>query len=85
MAFLILTDLQNIMDALGINWPMFLAQGLNLIILALWLVLAILALFDIRKRHLPPLPQAIWVALILLIPLLGALAYWIVRPTGQPA
>ena len=61
------------------------AQLLNIIILAVWVILGLAALFDIRKQSLQPLPKAIWVALILLVPALGALAYWIVRPTGNPS
>lgn len=45
-----------------------------------WPVLAIATLFSLRNAPLPPLPQVLWALVIVVVPLLGALAYWIVRP-----
>ena len=47
-----------------------------------WLVLTVLALLGLRGRGLSGTPLALWVLLILAVPILGPLAFWIVRPTG---
>ena len=63
----------------------FIAQAINLVLLGGWLLLILLALLSLRRRHLTNPTQAIWVLIIVAVPLLGALAYWIVRPQRQPA
>lgn len=55
-------------------------QLLNIGVLVLWLVLIILALFQIRKRALSSSSQIAWTLIVLLIPVLGALAFLIVSP-----
>lgn len=45
-----------------------------------WPLLAIATLFSLRNAGLPPLPQVLWALVIVVVPLLGAIAYWIVRP-----
>lgn len=47
-----------------------------------WLILAIFALFQLRREDLPETDLAIWAALILLIPIGGAIAFWIVQPSN---
>ena len=55
-------------------------QILNFLILFTWLVLDILALVKIRQRGLSGNMQIAWVLIVLLIPILGALAFLIVLP-----
>ena len=55
-------------------------QLLNFLILFTWLVLVILALVKIRQRGLSANMQIAWVLIVLLIPILGALAFLIVSP-----
>ena len=55
-------------------------QILNFLILFAWLVLVILALVKIRQRGLSGNMQIAWVLIVLLIPILGALAFLIVSP-----
>ncbi len=45
-----------------------------------WIVLAIIALLQLRSYDLPETARAIWAALILVVPLFGAIAFWIVQP-----
>jgi hypothetical protein len=68
------------MQVLGFDWGYVFVMFFNILLLCGWLVLAILALFRLRRRELPETTRAIWAALILLIPIGGALAFWIVRP-----
>jgi len=65
------------MDRLGINWAYLILQ---LLILGAWLILALAALVRLRRAPLHGTSQAIWAALILVIPIMGALAFFIVRP-----
>lgn len=71
------------MEALGINWNLFIAQIVNifvLLFLLIWPILSIRALFALRKRRLGETPRVLWVMVIVLVPVLGALAFWIVGP-----
>jgi len=66
-----------LMDALGINWGFLLIQ---LLILGSWPILSLIALFALRHRRLPGTSQVLWVLLVVAIPVLGALAFFIVKP-----
>ncbi len=55
-------------------------QIINFVILGGWLVLMLIALFRLRRSHLAGFEQALWALMIIAIPLLGALAFLIVRP-----
>jgi len=68
------------MDVLGINWGYLFVMLFNLLLLGGWLILAIFALFRLRHLELTETARAIWAALILLVPIGGALAFWIVQP-----
>ena len=63
----------------------FIAQAINLVLLGGWLLLILLALLSLRRRHLTNPTQAIWVLIIVAVPILGPLAYWIMRPQREPA
>lgn len=61
-----------------------LIQLFNLFLLAAWLTLTLLALFSLRKRtRLHAAARALWAILIVCAPILGAVAYWIVRPADD--
>ncbi len=72
------------MEVVGINWGLFLAQLLNLALFVAWVVLALLALLGLRRAGLGPGLTLGWAALIILVPILGAAAFMIVRPRAQP-
>lgn len=65
------------MEMLGINWG-FLA--IQLLVLGGWLLPSIFALFALRRSHLTGVTQVLWALGIIAIPVLGALAYFIVKP-----
>jgi hypothetical protein len=69
-----------IMDALNINFGFLLAQ---IIIPITLIVLPLLSLVDLARKKLGGTPLALWVLIICAIPLLGPLAYWIVKPTSE--
>lgn len=65
----------------GFAFNTLLIYVLNLLLILAWPVLSIIGLFQLRKQTLPATAKAIWALIILVIPLFGAIAYWIVRPT----
>ena len=71
------------MEITGIDFGYLLVMLLNLSLFIVWLVAAIYALFKLRKADLPEAARAIWAAVIVLIPILGALAFLIVQPGGR--
>ncbi|HFC10113.1 MAG TPA: hypothetical protein ENJ54_09745 [Chloroflexi bacterium] len=68
------------MESMGLSWGYVLVQALNLTFVLGWLVLGIAALFSLRKRRLPATAQALWAIFVVVVPFLGALAYWVVQP-----
>ena len=68
------------MDALGINGWLLLIQ---LIPIILFIGLPIIALVDLAKKKMSGTPLAVWVLVICAVPLLGVLAYWIIKPTAE--
>ena len=62
------------------SWLYTLFQFLNIGLIVLWLALVFIALFQIRSRALSGSTQISWTLIVLLIPILGALAFLIVSP-----
>ena len=58
---------------------------LNAVLLISWIILAIIALVKLSNRKLPATPKAIWVLIVLGIPILGAIAFFIVKPEDHQA
>ena len=69
------------MEPLGINAGLLLLQAF---FVTLFFGLPIISLIDLVRKKLSGTPLAIWVLVICVVPLLGSLAYWIVRPTPEP-
>ena len=68
------------MDALGINGWLLLIQLIPIIV---FIGLPIIALVDLAKKKMSGTPLAVWVLIICAVPLLGVLAYWIIKPTAE--
>ena len=71
------------MDIQGNNPSFLLVQLFNLLLIGGWLLATIVALLQLRGRGLPPIAQAIWTFLIIVVPYLGALAFFLIRPDAQ--
>jgi hypothetical protein len=56
---------------------------LNLLLFVGWVLLAIAALVHLRRLALPETARAVWALLIVVVPLAGAIAFWIVSPGGD--
>jgi len=68
------------MDNLGINTSLLLIQ----LIPAVGLIgFPILSLIDLKKKKLSGTTLGIWVFIICAIPVIGALAYWIIKPSSE--
>jgi hypothetical protein len=68
------------MELSPVTLPLFLSQTLNLVITLAWLTLMGLALAHLRRLSLSEEARALWAGLIVIIPFLGALAFWVVAP-----
>jgi hypothetical protein len=68
------------MEPIGISTGMFITQFL---VGMLFFALPILSLIDLARRKLTGLPLAIWAVLIVVVPLMGSIAYWIIKPTPE--
>jgi hypothetical protein len=62
------------------KWVAYYLQLLNLVLPIAWFILAVVALFMLRQRELPDTALAVWAAVIVIIPIGGTLAFWIVSP-----
>ncbi|NJN18651.1 MAG: hypothetical protein HC822_21545 [Oscillochloris sp.] len=62
------------MEAYGINLPLLLAQLSNIVLVILWIGLAIAALLRLNRLDMSTGVRLGWSALILCVPILGALA-----------
>ena len=68
------------MESLGINLGLLLVQ----IVFAFgWIGFSIFSLFSLRSKNLHGTTLAVWALAICAVPVLGALAYWIVRPSVE--
>ena len=68
------------MEALGINGVLLLIQ---FVIVGLTIGLPVVSLIDLARKKLTGTPLAIWALLICGVPILGAVTYWIVKPTAE--
>lgn len=68
----------------AVNMRFLVVQIISLALLVGWPVLSILALVGLRKRtRLHATARALWALMIVSVPILGAIAYWIVRPDAS--
>ncbi len=58
-------------------------QVFSLTVLIAWVVMVILCLVRLKDQLLPPTAKALWALAIVAVPVLGALAYLIVKPTQE--
>jgi hypothetical protein len=71
------------MDGFGLNAGFLLIQLFNLALICGWPLLSLGTVFALRQHKLTGTLQAVWVLIVVAVPFLGALAYWIVRPTSE--
>ena len=67
----------------GFGFGYVLMQVFFFLLLIGWVVASIVALFALRNVKLSSIAKALWVLIILGIPVLGVIAYFIIRPTEE--
>ena len=68
------------MPVYGMELGSLITLLLNLTILLCWPVLSVLALLDLRRRRLSEAARPFWAILVVAIPFLGPVAFWMVGP-----
>jgi hypothetical protein len=68
------------MEPLGINTGLLFVQLIPVIVL---IGFPIISLLDLRKKNLGSTTLAIWVLVICAVPVIGSLAYWIIKPSPE--
>ena len=68
------------MESLGINIELLLIQ---VVVLAVVTGLPVISIFDLARKKTSGTPLALWVLVVCVVPVLGSLAYWIIKPTAE--
>ena len=68
------------MDATGINVGLLIIQMIPIILL---IGLPIISVIDLGKRKLSGTTLALWVLIICAVPVIGSIAYWVVKPAPE--
>ncbi len=68
------------MEALGINSGLLFVQMIFLLVI---FGLPVVSLFDLRKKKLGGIELGIWVLVVCVVPVIGSLAYWIIKPSAE--
>ena len=58
-------------------------QSINLLLVVAWVILTLVALFQLKGKSLPATAKVLWVMVICCIPLLGAIAFFIIQPANE--
>ncbi len=70
-------------DGSGYGWGIYLIQLLAFF--AGWPVLSIIGLLGLRRRQMAATAQAIWAVVIVVIPIMGTGAFWLVGAGNKPS
>jgi putative copper export protein len=65
---------------LGLGLGNLLIQIFNVLLVLAWIGLAIYCLIQLRKQSFSASAKALWTMIIIVIPLVGAIAFLIVQP-----
>ncbi|MBP6178033.1 MAG: hypothetical protein KA480_06890 [Anaerolineales bacterium] len=68
------------MESLGINIGLLFVQLISMITL---IGFPVASLIDLKKKKMTGAALAIWALIICAVPLLGPLAYWIIKPSAE--
>jgi len=69
---------EKMMDNFGIS---FLFSIFNILLLVSWVVLSLISLFKIKNQNLSSTAKAIWVLIVICLPIIGAVALFIINPS----
>jgi len=68
------------METLGINGGLLLIQ---IIFTMVFIGLPLISLVSLAGKKLTGMPLALWALVICIVPLIGPLAYWIIKPAAE--
>ncbi len=67
----------------NVDWVYGGLQLFNAALCLGWPLFSLLTVGHLRRRPLPAVAQALWVLIVVAVPYIGALAYWLVRPSAR--
>ena len=67
----------------GFGFGYVLLQVFIFLLAVAWVVAGIVALFSLKKAKLSAIAKALWVMILLGIPVLGVIAYFIIKPSEE--
>jgi hypothetical protein len=67
----------------GFGFGYVLMQMFIFMLAIAWVVVSLIALFSLKKTTLSAITKALWVMILLGIPVLGVVAYFIIQPTQE--
>lgn len=67
----------------GMHGLLYFMRFLSCLFPLVWIAVSIPALLMLRKRHLGEVALALWAILIVMVPILGAIAFWIISPNDE--
>lgn len=67
----------------GFGYGYVLVQVLFFLLIVAWVVASLVALVGLKKVKLSEIAKALWVMILLGIPVLGVVAYFIIKPSEE--
>ncbi|MBW6472946.1 MAG: hypothetical protein K0B14_07480 [Anaerolineaceae bacterium] len=67
----------------GFGFGYVLVQVLFFLLIVAWVVASLVAVVGLKKAKLSTIAKALWVMILLGIPVLGVVAYFIIKPTEE--
>jgi hypothetical protein len=67
----------------GFGFGYVFVQMLFFLLVVAWVVASLVALFSLKKAKLSAIAKALWVMILLGIPVLGVVAYFIIKPSEE--
>lgn len=67
----------------GFGFGYVLVQVLFFLLIVAWVIASLVALVGLKKAKLSAIAKALWVMILLGIPVLGVVAYFIIKPSEE--
>jgi hypothetical protein len=67
----------------GFGFGYVLVQVLFFLLIVAWVVASLVAVVGLKKAKLSAIAKALWVMILLGIPVLGVVAYFIIKPSEE--